>query len=254
MAVSPDDLIEGWLRDEQQPFSGWDFSYLDGRMVVEQEPWSYLDRAAELMRRSSSVVDLDTGGGEQLLTLRDHWPAKVVATEDYPPNYELASARLASAGATVVRAAVSDTAAMPFADGEFDLVLNRHAAFNAHEVARVLAGGGSFLTQQVHGMWAWDLLAAFDAEPRWPDATPAKYVPLLEAAGLTIAHAEEWEGRLAFTDVGAIVYYLKATPWEVPGFTVKTHLPYLLALQRRLDAGGDLAFHAALYLIEATKP
>ena len=254
MALSPDELIEGWLRDEQEPFTGWDFSYLDGRMRVEQEPWSYLDRAAELMRRSSSVVDLDTGGGEKLLALRDHWPAKVVATEDYAPNYELASARLSARGATVVKAAVSDAAPMPFVDGEFDLVLNRHAAFNAREVARVLAGGGSFLTQQVHGMWAWDLLAAFDAEPLWPDATLAKYGPLLETAGLTIAHAEEWEGKLSFTDVGAIVYYLKATPWEVPGFTVQTHLPYLLALQRRLDAGEDLAFYVALYLIEATKP
>ncbi len=254
MAVSPDELIDGWLREEQQPFTGWDFSYLGGRMTIEREPWSYLDRAAELMGQSASVVDLDTGGGEKLLALRDHWPAKVVATEDYAPNHELASGRLSPLGATVVRTPLSDTAAMPFADGEFDLVLNRHAAFNAREVARILSSGGSFLTQQVHGMWAWDLLAAFDVEPQWPDATPAKYVPLLEGAGLTVAPVEEWEGMLAFTDVGAIVYYLKATPWEVPGFTVKTHLPYLLALQERLDAGEDLAFHAALYLIEATKP
>lgn len=254
MAVSPDELIDGWLREEQQPFTGWDFSYLDGRMVVEQEPWSYLDRAAELMAQSSSVLDLDTGGGEKLLALREHWPARVVATEDYAPNYELASGRLLPLGATVVRTPVSDTAAMSFADGEFDLVLNRHAAFNPNEVARVLSVGGSFLTQQVHGMWAWDLLEAFGATPERPDATPAKYVPLLEAAGLTIQHVKEWEGRLAFTDVGAIVYYLKAAPWEVPGFTVKTHLPHLLALQRRVDAGEDLAFHAALYLIEARKP
>ena len=254
MAVAPDELIDGWLREEQQPFTGWDFSYLDGRMLVEREPWSYLDRAAGLMEQSASVVDLDTGGGEKLLALRDHWPARVVATEDFAPNYELASGRLSPLGATVVRTAVSDTAAMPFADGEFDLVLNRHAAFNARAVARILASGGSFLTQQVHGMWAWDLLAAFDVEPQWPDATPTKYVPLLEAAGLSVASVEEWEGSLSFTDVGAIVYYLKATPWEVPGFTVKTHLHHLLALQQRLDAGEDLAFHAALYLMEATKP
>ncbi|MCY3603542.1 MAG: hypothetical protein OXH12_10745 [Chloroflexi bacterium] len=82
MAVSPDELIDGWLREEQQPFTGWNFSYLDGRMVVDQEPWSYLDRAAELMAQSSSVLDLDTGGGEKLLALRGHWPARVVATED----------------------------------------------------------------------------------------------------------------------------------------------------------------------------
>lgn len=254
MAAARTELIDGWLREERQPFTGWDFSYLDGRMLVEQAPWSYLDRAAELMAQASSVLDLDTGGGEKLLALRDHWPPKVVATEDYPPNHELASARLSPLGATVVRTPVSDTAAVPFADGEFDLVLDRHAAFNAGEVARILAPGGAFLTQQVHGMWAWDLLAAFGAQPRWPDATPAKYVPLLEAAGLTVAHVQEWAGSLTFTDVGAIVYYLKATPWEVPGFTVRTHLPYLLALQQRLDAGEALAFHAALYFIEATKP
>jgi len=218
------------------------------------EPWSYLDRAAELMERSSSVLDMDTGGGEKLLGLRDHWPARVVATEGYPPNFELASERLSASGASVVRAELSDTASMPFAVGEFDLVLNRHAAFNPVEVARIVSPGGVFLTQQVHGRWAWDLLEAFGVEPAWPDATAEKYVPLLEAAGLTVVTLEEWEGRLVFSDVGAIVYYLKATSWEVPGFTVKTHLHNLLALQERVEAGGELSFYAAKYLIEATKP
>ena len=249
-----DELIDHWLREEQEPFTGWDFSHLHGRMDEGQEPWSYLDRAGELMAHSESVLDMDTGGGEKLLSLRDHWPEKVVATEDYPPNFELASQRLSALGATVVRVALSNTAPMPFASGEFDLVLNRHAAFNPREVARMLSPGGTFLTQQVHGLWAWDLLAAFDAAPQWPDATPAKCAPLLEAAGLTIETLEEWEGRLVFADVGAIVYYLKATPWEVPGFTVRTHLHYLLALQERLEAGEELGFHAAKYLIEARKP
>jgi SAM-dependent methyltransferase len=219
-----------------------------------QEPWSWLDRASGLMARSASLLDQDTGGGERLLSLHDHWPRTVVATEGYAPNVTLAAGRLSPRGATVVRTEVSDTAPMPFAGDAFDLVLNRHAALNADEVARVLSPGGAFLTQQVHGLWAWDLLDAFDAAPQWPDATPAKYVPLLEAAGLTIETLEEWEGRLVFADVGAIVYYLKATPWEVPGFTVKTHLPHLLALQERLEAGEELSFFAAKYLIEARKP
>ena len=248
------ELVETWLREEQQPFTGWDFSYLDGRLTSGQEHWSYLDRAADLMRRSSSMVDIDTGGGEKLLRLQEHWPAKVVATEDYPPNIDLATRRLSILGATVVKAAVSDTDPMPFADGEFDLVLNRHAAFNSSEVARVLSAGGTFLTQQVHGMWAWDLQAAFGAKPMKPDVTVTKYVPKLELSGLTIVTAEEWEGRLVFADVGAIVYYLKAIPWEVPGFAVKTHLRHLLALQRKLEAGAELGFYAAKFLIEASKP
>ena len=248
------ELLETWLREERQPFSGWDFSHLDGRLRGEREPWSYLDRAAELMRRSSSVVDLDTGGGERLLRLREHWPPRVVVTEDYPPNFELVRERLTPMGVEVVRAAVSDTGPMPFGDGEFDLVLNRHAQFNPSEVARVLSPGGAFLTQQVHGMWLWELQAAFDVSPPFPENAPAKYVPKLEAAGLVMEAVEEWEGRMAFLDVGAIVYYLKAVPWDVPGFTVKTHLRYLLALQERLESGEELSFHTARFLLEARKP
>ena len=254
MGEDRSELVEAWLREERQPFTGWDFSHLDGRLRGEREPWSYLDRAAELMRRSSSVVDLDTGGGERLLRLREHWPPRVVATEDYAPNFELARERLAPLGVEVVRAPVTDTGPVPFGDGEFDLVLNRHAQFNPSEVARVLSPGGTLLTQQVHGMWLWDLLAAFDVAPPFPENAPAKYVPELEAAGLFVETVEEWEGRMAFLDVGAIVYYLKSVPWDVPEFTVKTHLKYLLALQERLESGEELSFHTARFLLEARKP
>jgi len=251
--MNPNLLVETWKREERQPFSGWDFSYLDGRMIEDQAPWSYTSRAAELMRRASSVIDLGTGGGERFLKLREVWPGKVVATEDYPPNFKLATERLSPLGVQVVDVPLTDTGSMPFADGEFALVLNRHSGFNAREVARILAPGGAFLTQQIHGLWAYDLLAAFDAKPQWPESTLEKYVPLLEAAGLTITDTQEWTGQISFTDVGAIVYYLKAVPWLVPGLSVETHLTYLFSLQRRLESGEGLAFVARKYLIEAHK-
>ena len=175
------------------------------------------------------------------------------ATEEYPPNFKLATERLSPFGAQVVDVRLTDNDLMPFSDGEFDLVLNRHSGFNAREVARILAPGGAFLTQQIHGLWAYDLLAAFDAKPQWPESTLEKYVPQLKAAGLTITDTQEWSGQLSFTDVGAIVYYLKAVPWLVPGFSVETHLKHLLSLQRRLESGGGLAFIARKYLIEAHK-
>jgi SAM-dependent methyltransferase len=196
---------------------------------------------------------MGTGGGERLLRLQEHWPGKVVATENYPPNFRLAAQRLSPFGVQVVDAILADDAPMPFANGEFDLILNRHSGLNAVEVARILAPGGTFLTQQIHGLWAADLLAVFGAKPQWPSSTPAKYLPQLKAAGLTIVDAREWQGRLSFTDVGAIVYYLKAVPWFVPGFSVETHLKNLLTLQRRLEKGQSLTFSARKYLIEAHK-
>src|SRR5688500_17022718 len=210
--MNQETLFKNWKYEEQQPFIGWDFSYLDNRMLEGQPPWSYSARSAELMKQSSSVVDLDTGGGERFLKLREHWPPKVVATEHYPPNLKLAIERLSPFGAEVMDIELSDFGLMPFDEAEFDLILNRHAAFNPGEVARVLTLGGTFLTQQVHGLWAVDLLAAFDAKPQWPDATPEKYLPRLKAAGLEMVNHQDWSGELTFTDVGAIVYYLKAVP------------------------------------------
>jgi SAM-dependent methyltransferase len=247
------ELVETWKREEQYPFSGWDFSHLDGRMLEEQAPWSYSLRAAELMRQASSVIDMDTGGGERFLKLQEYWPRKVVATEEYPPNFKLATERLSPFGVQVVDVRLTEDDLMPFAEGEFDLVLNRHSSFNAKEVARILAPGGTFLTQQVHGLWAYDLLAVFDVKPQWPYATLERYVPRLKEAGMTITNTQEWSGKLSFTDVGAIVYYLKAVPWLVPGFSVEKHSKDLLKLQLRLEQGEDLAFSARKYLIEAHK-
>lgn len=247
------ELVESWKREEQEPFTGWDFSHLDNRMLEEQAPWSYSTRACDLMHQSSSLLDMGTGGGERLLKLKDHWPGKVVVTEDYPPNIKLATERLSPFQVNVVDVSLTDMDPMPFDDGEFDLVLNRHSGLNSTEVARILASGGTFLTQQIHGLWADDLIAAFDARPQWPDSTPDKYVPRLQAAGLKVVNLKEWTGRLAFTDVGAIVYYLKAVPWLVQGFSVETHLKHVLQLQDRLDAGEGLIFTARKYLIEAKK-
>jgi SAM-dependent methyltransferase len=246
-------LVKAWKGEERAPFTGWDFGHLDGRMIEEQPPWSYPARAAELMGQARAVLDMGTGGGERLLALRDHWPEKVVVTEDYAPNVKLARERLEPLGVRVVETALNRYTSMPFADGEFDLVLNRHSGTNPGEVARVLAPGGSFLTQQIHGLYAQDLIAAFDAEPPWPQATMENKVHRLKEAGLAILVAEEWSGKLSFTDVGAIVYYLKAVPWLVEGFAVETHLGYLMALQDRLDRSGSLVFEARKYLVEARR-
>lgn len=251
--MNHEQLVEVWKYEEQQPFTGWDFSYLDGRMVEEQPPWSYLTRAAELMQRSLAVLDMGTGGGERLLKLRENWPTRVVVTEDYPPNLKLAQERLRPLGVEVVDVPLTRDGLMPFEDGEFDLVLNRHSGLNCAETARVLAPKGVFLTQQIHGLWAQDLLAEFGAVPQWPDATPEYYVPRLETAGLRVERLQEWQGGLIFHDIGAIVYYLKAVPWLVVGFSVGTHTDSLLRLEERLRREGQLTFRARKYLIEARK-
>jgi SAM-dependent methyltransferase len=256
MHTQPDrtSLLAAWQQEEQAPFAGWDFSHLQGRVSEDPPQWSYMARAADLLRHATAMLDLATGGGERLLELHPHWPPTVAATEGYAPNFALAQQRLAPLGVTVVAVESDELTPLPFAEGSFDLILNRHGGFNAGEIARLLTPGGVFYTQQVHGLWAEDLLAHFGAHPQWPYATPAYFGAKLQAAGLHLTDSQEFAGKLRFADVGAVVYYLKAAPWLVPGFSVATHLTALFALQDRLDAGAELAFTTRLYTLAARKP
>ncbi len=252
--MNRDAYLALWQQEERVPFTGWDFSYLKGRMMEEQPPWSYSARAAEVLQGAASVLDMGTGGGERLLRLREYWPVKVVVTEDYPPNVRLARERLLPLGVRVEVVELTLDGVLPFNDAEFDVVLNRHSGFNPAEVARVLTPGGTFLMQQIDPWWAYDLMEVFHTSPQCPDETLANCVTWFKDAGLAIVTAEDWTGRFTFTDVGAIVYYLKAIPWIVPGFSLATHLDGLLTLQARLEKEGELRFAAKKFLIEARKP
>jgi hypothetical protein len=76
----------------------------------------------------------------------------------------------------------------------------------------------------------------------------------LEKAGLVIAQLKEAMGKHGFTDVGALVFYLKAIPWTVPGFSVDTHSDALSTLQAKSERGEQLVFEWRTYLLEAHKP
>jgi len=199
------------------------------------------------------MLDIGTGGGELLLGMKTHWPKKVLAMEGYPPNVKLARKQLEPHGVKVFDLGGSTEKLMPFEDEEFELIVNRHSGFHPGEVGRVLTPGGSYLTQQVHGLSSLDLITVFDTEPPWPFATPEFYVPQLETAGLTIRDLREWSGKMTFIDVGSLVYYLMAVPWTVQGFSVETHNKYLFRLQQKVDNGGELSFTVRRYLIEAYK-
>jgi len=248
-----DALLQQWKREESEPFAGWDFCHIAGRYVEMQPPWSYMGMTRELMLSSKAVLDIGTGGGERLLELKDCFPKRVAATEGYPLNLALARKRLSPYCVEVVEAEESLKAKLPFADGKFDLVIDRHSAYNASEVARILKRRGVFLTEQVDGTSLTDLHREFGCEPQWPFFTLDYALELIKPKGFKVVDAREWEGKTVFKDVGALVYFLKAVPWIVPGFTVKTHVEHLLRLQERLEKEGQLTFTERLLMIKAEK-
>jgi hypothetical protein len=248
------ELIDFWKHEEQAHFEGWDFSYLKDREIVEKTPWVYEDLATGLMADATKMLDMGTGGGEKLLGMQAFWPETVVATEGYPPNVITARQNLGALGVTVFDVPGEVDAKLPFPDANFDLVINRQTGYGFTEVARVLGENGRFLTQQIETAWAWDLKLAFGIQIPKKEPSLMRALRYLVQTDLWVERAEAWTGTLTFTDVGAIVYYLKAIPWIVDGFSVDTHLPYLLTLQEKIDRGEKLQFCAAKYLLQARKP
>lgn len=254
--MRPPGLLESWRDEERAPFTGWDFSHISARAIEDEPPWSYDDLARDAMRGRQSVLDLGTGGGEVLSRLRDAYPPHVVATEAYAPNVGVARDRLAPLGVTVVPYVADEVnAPIPFAAESFDVILSRHEAYDPREIARVLTPGGVFLTQQVDGDSLAELQAWFGMRPQWPDVRLAALRAPLEQSGLVIEEAREWRGVMTFTDVGAIVYLLRAIPWEVPGFSVERHRDALLRLDDELQRrGGRLRFAIGRFVLRARKP
>lgn len=243
-------LIEQWKKDETATFEGWDFSYIKDRKSEEKEHWSYETIAKEFIQKSKSVLDMGTGGGEIFSSLAP-LPEHAVAIEGCKPNVAVARKRLEPLGVKVLE--VDKSYELPFMDREFDLVLNRHSAFTASEVFRILNPEGNFLTQQVGGGNLNDLISEFDATPKYKNWTLENIKDNIQNAGFEIRDAREWRGKIEFKDVGAIVYFLKAIPWIVEGLSVDNNLKHLEQLQTKLDEGKKLSFIQVRFLVVAEK-
>src|SRR3954470_16327611 len=110
--------------------TGWAFAWLDGRAVGSEPSWSYPDLARALLRRSTSLLDLDTGSGELLAALAP-LPPHTVAVESSARDIAVARDRLAPFGVAVL-------GELPGGEEEFDVVLSRHGRLPAADVARLL--------------------------------------------------------------------------------------------------------------------
>lgn len=249
---------------ERQPFSGWNFSYLRDRMLEAEVDWDYESIVRGHLPAVDAVLDMGTGGGEFLSTLTP-LPARTIATEAYPPNVEIARKRLTPLGVEVVAIeGAPDNAdigpgegvgSLPFPDEYFPLVINRHESYYPAEVYRILRRGGRFITQQVGGEHNRELNrllgAASQYQPRWNLAFAIRQ---LEEAGLRVVDRREAYPETMFLDIGSIVYYLKAVPWQVPDFTVERYRDRLAALHHHMAREGGLRIRGHFFYLEAVRP
>lgn len=236
------------------PLDGWDFTWFAGRATEERPSWGYSGLLADRMAKSSAALDLQTGGGEVLAGVPTV-PPVLAATEAWPPNVEVARRNLEPLGATVVD--VPNDAPLPFPDGSFDLVVARHPTFTPWpEIARVLQRGGAFLSQQIGAGTNLALTEAMmgPQSPAHDLHRPEWAVAQAAAAGLEVVDLRDERLRVTFSDIGAVVHFLRKVLWTVPGFTVDAYRAQLRAMHERIQTDGPFVSYARRFLIEARKP
>lgn len=237
-----------WQLEEKMVFSGWDFSYLDGRWEVKQTPWDYASVIQAYLKPTDALLDMGTGGGEFLLTLK-HPYLQTAATEGWLPNFTLLQEELVPLGIKVEFVEEDDQLA--FSDETFDLIINRHESFDIKEVKRVLKPGGIFITQQVatgNNQRLIQLMAP-NMTSSYPHVNLSEMSQSLTAHGFELLLAEEASLPFYFLDVGAFVYYAKVIPWEFPDFSVEKNMDELWQLYEELEMTGKIASREERFIL-----
>lgn len=233
-------------------FSGWGFRWLEGHLLEEEPPWNYVEIVKDHLLGVHSLLDMGTGGGELLSSLTP-LPSDTHATEAYPPNQSIARERLEPLGVTVHN--IIDEDPLPFENERFDLVINRHEWYDPHEIFRILKHGGYFITQQVSELDNLELHQVLEK------ATTFAVKKWSLAQALTGLYETEFEVQIAdkaalkykFLDIGAVIYYLKAIPWEIEGFSFESHFDKLVQLHNIIERQGKFTTTAHRFLIIAHK-
>ena len=246
-------LEQEWRREESiAHIHGWDFSHLDGRYAEEDDlPWNYREAILEYLHPEHRLLDIDTGGGEFLLSL-NHPHANIAATENYPPNAQLCREILLPLGVDF-RPGSAD--ALPVEDASFDIVINRHGDFSPSEIHRVLKQGGLFITQQVGGENDRELVDLLlpGTSPPYPENCLAPVQQNFRDAGFEILRADEAFRPIRFHDVGALVWFARIIEWEFPHFSVDECLPRLHQGQQILGEQGYIEGKIHRFLLIARK-
>ncbi len=244
--------MEYLKRELSQPFSGWDFSHLNGRWSQEDLSWDYKKIVLEHLNDEMLLLDMGTGGGEFLLEL-DHPYEKTVVTESYPPNIKLCREKLSPLGIAVF--GIDSEEKLPFPDAHFDMIINRHESYELREVMRILKPNGFFITQQVGKDNNRDMSFFLNEKYQspYPDMYLEKQVSLFRDIGFRIDFAREEFPILKFFDIGAFAYFANIITWEFPDFNVEKLIDKLYFLHQRILNDGYIISTEHRFIIIAKK-
>lgn len=147
-AMKEPENIRIWKEEENiAHIHGRDFSHIAGRYTEETDlPRDYRQIIQSRLKPEMKLLDVDTGGGELLLSLH-HPHENTGAAEAYPPNVALCRETQLPLRTDFRTGDGKDV--LPFEDAAFDMIIDRHGDFHVQDIRRMLKDDGIFITEQV---------------------------------------------------------------------------------------------------------
>ena len=171
-------------------------------------------------RGARRVLDVATGGGHTAAAFGT-FSSSVIATDLTEPMLRAAREFARTRSRPALRFLAADAEALPFRGGSFGVVTCRVAAHHFHEllpplreIARVLAGGGAFLVEDILGHEDRECAAFITEVERRRDPSHVRayslreWTAFLRAAGMTVIDEkvlerarpwDEWTARMRMT-------------------------------------------------------
>lgn len=244
-----------WKSEEQKAnMIGWNFSYIENRFESHENdlPWNFRDVINHYKHYNDRLLDIDTGGGEFLLSLA-HSNSLLSATEGFPPNVSLCKEKLSSIGIDFHEC--TDYGNMPFSDKQFDIVINRHGNYNIKEIFRILKPGGLFITQQVGEDNDLELITRLlpYTNKKFKGHNLKNQSDAFIQAGFKILEQNESYQPIKFYDTGALVWFAKIIEWEFIDFSVEKCFESLLSIEKEIKQNGFIKGNIHRFYLVARK-
>lgn len=244
------EMISKLKIEYERDFTGWDFSYLDGKVIEDPLPWNYRNIIESYCKGKSNLLDMGTGGGEFLSSIKN-LPKNTFATEAYIPNVSIAKKRLSKKGIEVFQVENGELN-LPFKDHEFSLIINKHECYDEQELSRILKEGGKFITQQVGGLNDINLNATFETDLKYFKWNLINAKERLVRAGFKVTKSDEYIGKFRLYSIESLVYYLKCIPWQIEDFSVVKYESKLWNIYEEIEDKGyfDSILHRFILIAE----
>ena len=152
----------------------WDFS----KFEIESESltnWDLDEILNNLATKDSRILDLGTGGGEQLL---EHFPdcQEILGTDFAEEMIETAKRNLKKSGRKNIDFRLMDNLKMDVPDNYFDIVVARHTVTDPKQIYKCLKDGGHLLIRGVDKDDCWSLKMTFGRGQAFHDERPISII------------------------------------------------------------------------------